>query len=64
MTAFSTYAVVTPDGKWHAPGKMGWWGFASETPEDEWMWENNYYDRFIKPALENNWYLTIVDCHI
>lgn len=63
-TAFSTYAVVTPDGRWHAPGDMGWWGMSSETSEDERAWELSYYDRFIKPAVENNWYLVIVDCHI
>lgn len=63
-TAFGTYAVITPDGKWHAPGNMGWWGMSSETPEEERVWELNYYDRFIKPAIENNWYMVIVDCHI
>jgi len=63
-TLFSTYAVITPDGKWHAPGYMGWWGISSETPEEERIWELNYHDRFIKPAIENNWYMVIVDCHI
>jgi len=64
ILAFGTYAVVTPDGKWHAPGRMGWWGFSFARPKDERTWELNYYERFIKPAIENNWYITIVDCHI
>lgn len=34
MAAFSTYAVVTPDGEWHQKGQMGWWGMSSETPEE------------------------------
>jgi len=64
MSAFHTYAVITPDGKWHAPGNMGWFGISSETPEEERAWQFGYYDRFIKPAIENNWYVVIVDCHI
>jgi hypothetical protein len=61
---YGTFAVVTPDGKWHAPGTMGWWGISSASSEDERDWYLGYYERFIKPALEKNWYLTIVDCHI
>lgn len=63
-TEFHTYAVVTPDGKWHAPGEMGWFGCSSETPEEEIEWAVGYWKNFIEPALENNWYITIVDCHI
>jgi hypothetical protein len=64
QTQFYTYAVITPDGVWHESGEMGWWGMSSATPNDERTWRANYYDRFTKPALEHNWYLTIVDCHI
>lgn len=64
MTSFSTYAVVTPDGKWHAPGDMGWFGCSSETDDEDAVWHETYYDTFIRPAIENGWYLTIVDCHI
>ena len=52
-TTFHTYAVVTPDGEWHAVGEMGWFGFSSESPA-----------RFLEPAQENDWYMVIVDCHI
>ena len=27
-------------------------------------WDQKYHERFLKPALENNWYMVIVDCHI
>lgn len=64
QASFSTYAVVTPDGEWHEPGEMGWWGMSSASPEDKREWSGYYYDSFIKPALENGWYVTIVDCHI
>ena len=63
-TNFGTYAVITPDGIWHSPGTMGWWGISSETSGEEREWDFKYYERFIKPAIENNWYMTIVDCHI
>ena len=64
MTCFSTYAVITPDGEWHAPGEMGWWGMSSDAPHERREWDLKYYERFIVPAIEHNWHITIVDCHI
>jgi hypothetical protein len=64
MTNFDTYAVITPDGEWHAPGKMLSWGMTSETPEEGRAWQLGYRERFIRPAIENNLYMVIVDCHI
>ena len=61
--AFSTFAVITPDGIWHEQGEMGWFGMSSETNEDGLDWEKNYIERFIKTA-DPNWTLYIVDCHI
>lgn len=60
---FSTYAVVTPDGKWHGKGEMGWWGCSSETADEAKDWEEHYKERFID-AADPDWYITIVDCHI
>lgn len=58
-----TYAVITPDGKWHAPGEMGWFACSSET-DDEWDdWAKHYKERFIDSA-DPNMYLILVDCHI
>ena len=48
MTEFSTYAVLTPDGEWYEPGKMGWWGLSYATPEEERNFSENYVERFIK----------------
>ena len=62
-TAFSTYAVVTPDGEWHEPGEMGWWGISFATDEEEANWYNEY-SKFIDMANKNNYLVTIVDCHI
>ncbi len=64
QTSFSTYAVVTPDGEWHAPGKDDFRGSLAKMSDEEWAWILGYYERFIKPALDNNWYLVIVECEI
>ena len=60
----SFFAVLTPDGKWHEPGQMGWFACASCKPEDELKWNFEFYDRFIKPNLDSDLICTIVDCHI
>lgn len=62
-SAFHTYAVLTPDGEWHEPGKMGWFGMSHATNEQEIEWYNNY-SKFVEEAIENNWLITVVDCHI
>lgn len=64
QTTFWTRAVVTPDGKWHEVGQMGWFACSSEEPEEIIKWVNAYYDTFLAPAIENNWDIHIVDCHI
>ena len=61
--SFTTYAVLTPDGVWHAPGEMGWFGCSSETDEDSRDWDDHYMERFIESADPDD-ILTIVDCHI
>jgi len=59
----STYAVVTPDGKWWSKGDMGWWGMSSETGDESLDWDLHYKERFIDTAAPD-WTVTIVDCHI
>jgi len=58
-----TYAVVTPDGKWHSKGKMLWFGIGDETGEQGRNWDLNFYDHIIKPYLSNEFFVTILDCH-
>lgn len=60
---FSTRAVITPDGKWHEVGEMGWFGCSSESGDENIKWEMHYKERFIDTA-DPNWILVIVDCHI
>lgn len=60
---FSTFSVVTPDGEWHEPGQMGWFGISTETDEDYRDWVNNYQKNFIDPFIDG-FMMSIVDCHI
>lgn len=57
------HAVVTPDGVWHEPSKVGWWGCTNGNPSDELEWDLHFKERFIDTA-EFDWVATIVDCHI
>lgn len=60
---FSTYAVITPDGKWYAEGEMGMFGCSSASPEEFRKWHDHYKEIFLDNA-DPKWVLTIVDCHI
>ena len=60
---FYTYAVVTPNGIWHEPDRMGWFGVSNATPAQEAEWEREFYKKFLeneKPEMV----LTVVDCHV
>ena len=60
---FHTYAVITPDGEWHEPGEMCWFGITSASVKELKEWAENYQDRFLTHA-DPEWMMTIVDCHI
>lgn len=54
------FAVVTPDGKWHEKGEMGWFGIAhNEKDENAWV-------KQIKKLIGKykGHYIVAVDCHI
>ncbi|MDO5516048.1 MAG: hypothetical protein Q4F66_00740 [Clostridium sp.] len=44
-----SFAVVTPDGKWHENAVRDWFGNVGDSIENPKEWVDNYYDRFIKP---------------
>lgn len=56
-------AVITPDGKWHEVGEMGWFACSSESGEEYVDWALNFKERFIDPC-DPECFLTVVDCHI
>lgn len=60
---FSTYAVVTEDGEWHEPGKMGWWGVSHADIKQTKEFKQGYFARFIE-HLPDDTLLTVFDCHI
>ena len=60
---FTTWAVVTPDGEWHEPGRMGWWGMSFETDAEAVAWERGYHEAFLADAAPDL-IATILDCHI
>lgn len=56
------YALLTLDGKWMAPGRMGFWGVSSDTESDRigyWEAANAYIE-----SLPDTAWLVAVDCHI
>lgn len=42
---------------------MGWWGMSHATAEDDKDWHQKVKE-ILKQAQENDWEITIVDCHI
>lgn len=60
---FIPFAIVTVDGEWHEKGEMGWFGCSSATGEDSINWTNSFYDTFIKNE-DQDYYVTLIDCHI
>ncbi|WP_134913140.1 hypothetical protein [Paenibacillus sp. IHB B 3084] len=63
MLSFSTFAVITADGTWHAKGEMGWFGVSSESAEEAKDFNTSYFNTFIQAANPEH-YLIVVDCHI
>ena len=60
---FCCHAVVTPDGIWHEPSEMGWFGCTDGDPADELEWDLHFKENFIDTA-DFDCVATIVDCHI
>lgn len=56
-------AVITPDGKWHEVGEMGWFGMSSESNGEIVEWAKSFKECFIDPC-DPDCLLTVVDCHI
>lgn len=56
------YATVTTDGRWMAPGRMGWFGCSDDSEGDRigyWEAANAYIE-----ALPETTFLVALDCHI
>ncbi len=55
------YAYLDETG-WHEPGKMGWFGCSSDTPETL-LANKQSFTRWLKETPDDAW-LVAVDCHI
>ena len=54
------FALVTPDGQWHAQGRMGWFGTSvDEFDDDEWK---TMYTELLNQYPDNT--LLVCDLHI
>lgn len=60
--ALVPYAVVDPDG-WRAPGRVGWFGMSTETPEQYAQWRDVTLPE-IFGSLGPDDVLYLLDCHI
>ena len=58
------WAVVTPDGEWHEPGKVGWFGVDDSTEESRRDWRDHFHERFVEPYDPKSTTVVILDCHI
>lgn len=63
VTRFRTYAILTPDGVWHEPGQMGWFGVSGATEDDEKAFDENYFN-ILDTEKYKDYLLVVVDCHI
>ena len=58
----TTHAVVTPDGKWHENGEMGWFGMMrGDRPMTPSRWEKEWIELLTK---YKNCTATLIDAHV
>ena len=62
-SAFSTYAFVTAEGKWHGQRRMGWFALDDATNESIASYEEAF-QAYLEKARRERLAITIVDCHI
>lgn len=59
---WGTWAVLDNEG-WHEKGKMGWWGLSSATEQDDQMWKDGFYEKYLQNE-DPETILAVVDCHV
>jgi len=62
LAAVPSYALVTLDGEWMAPGQMGWWGMSTDEAgeREAYRIEANRYLESLDPSV----LLVVLDLHI
>lgn len=61
--AVPAYALVTLDGEWIAPGRMGWFGMSSDGPGEQ-AGYHAVVNRYIEEQLTDQDILVVLDCHV
>ena len=62
LFTFSTYAILTENNEWIAPGEMGWFGISNDAINDYDAFKKGYKDIALKGP--DNTIIAIIDCHI
>lgn len=60
---FSTFTVLTDDGKWHQVGEMLYWGMSTESNDEQRDWTEGFWETFLE-GLDPETLITVTDCHI
>lgn len=62
LHAIPGFATLTHEGRWLAPGRMGWFGLSTDTDESQqtYLREANEY----LEGLDGAMWLLVIDCHI
>ena len=58
------WAVVTPDGVWHEPGKVGWFATDDATVESRREWVKSFQEEIVAPYDDGQTTVVMLDCHI
>lgn len=67
LSAVPGYALIDLEGKWVAPGRMGWFGMSTENPDEKADYQravNRYLDPDINLDLDPDTFVVLVDCHV
>ena len=54
------FAIVTPDGKWHEKGEMGWWATTSNENEN---WDVDMFN-ILEDYNSDEYVGVTIDCHV
>ena len=58
------WAVLTPDGVWHEPGRVGWFACDDATAESRREWAAKFHETLVAPYEKAGARVVMVDCHI
>jgi hypothetical protein len=63
LAAVPGYALVTLDGQWAAPGRMGWFGMSSDEPGER-SGYRHAVNAYLADKVADDDFVIVLDCHI